>query len=112
MSTTLCEQCFPKWDHHEVLTVIPLGPCCECDRLDRRYEGGPRVHLFRGDPRVVQEWLARRDAKELQADLALLVGPPVADMGPDEAPQPFMPDGSPANPSEYGTVLIDARKQP
>lgn len=51
MNTTLCEQCFPGWGEHEVLTIVPLGPCCQCGKRDERHKGGTRCHLFRSDPR-------------------------------------------------------------
>jgi len=51
MHTTLCEQCFPAWGAHEVLTIVPLNPCCQCGKRDERHKQGARCHLFRSDPR-------------------------------------------------------------
>lgn len=50
--TTLCDECFPESDDFEQCTIVPLGTCEVCKRLDARHNG-LRVHLFRGDPR---EW--------------------------------------------------------
>lgn len=47
---TLCEDCFPHWDVHEILTIVPLSPCAKCGRYDMRRDGGLRAHLFRGNP--------------------------------------------------------------
>jgi predicted nucleic acid-binding Zn ribbon protein len=49
---TLCEKCFEGWMDVEVLSSVPLTACEEC--------GNPphskiKAHLFRSDPRVVEE---------------------------------------------------------
>jgi hypothetical protein len=54
MLTTLCEKCFPGFGAVEVLTVVPMTPCAACGATDDRRNGGPRVHLFRKDPRPSQ----------------------------------------------------------
>lgn len=51
MATTLCEECFPAWEHHEVYTIVPMGPCDNCGKYDDRKNGGTRAHLFTSDPR-------------------------------------------------------------
>jgi hypothetical protein len=45
VATTLCEQCFPEWQQHEVYASAPLNPCCQCGSRQRG-------HLFPRDPRA------------------------------------------------------------
>jgi hypothetical protein len=52
MNTTLCEECFPNWRKHEILTIgHPMTPCAVCGRYDGR-PSGLRCSLFRNDPRT------------------------------------------------------------
>ena len=48
---TLCTECFPAWQEHEVLTIgRPMSPCVQCGRVD----DWPSLtcKLFRRDPRA------------------------------------------------------------
>ena len=53
-NVTLCEQCYPAWGEHEVLTIVPMTPCAECGQYDQQHTGGVPAHLFRGDPRAAR----------------------------------------------------------
>lgn len=59
MSTTYCETCFPDWDKHEVLTIVPRSPCRCCGRTDQP-DRGVVCHLFRGDPFPAANAVAER----------------------------------------------------
>lgn len=49
---SLCEECFPGWENHEVYTIVPITPCDECGKFDnRRGSKGLQVNSFPSDPR-------------------------------------------------------------
>jgi hypothetical protein len=52
---TLCEKCFDESGKHEVLTIVPMGPCAACGEYDMRRRGGTPSHLYRRDPRSPKE---------------------------------------------------------